>query len=70
MVSPWYHQTDLLRLIAGGENSRVEFMRDDVQPGKFATVLAGLLNLDGGHVLLGIDDDGSVSGLSREIARA
>lgn len=70
MVSPWYHQTDLLRFIAGGENSRVEFMRDNVQPGKFATVLAGLLNLDGGHVLLGVEDDGCLSGLSREIARA
>lgn len=62
--------TDLLRLIAGGENSRVEFKRDDVQPGKIAARIAGLLNLEGGHVLLGVEDDGTVSGLSREIAKA
>ncbi len=64
------NQTDLLRLIASGENSRVEFKRDDTQPGKLAAVLAGLLNLEGGHVLLGIEDDGGVSGLSRAVARA
>lgn len=64
------NQTDLLRLIAGGENSRVEFKRDDVQPGKIAARIAGLLNLEGGHVLLGVEDDGVVSGLSREIAKA
>ena len=64
------NQTDLLRLIAGGESSRVEFKRDEVQPAKLAAVIAGLLNLDGGHVLLGVEDDGTVSGLSRETARA
>ncbi|MCQ3807856.1 MAG: putative DNA binding domain-containing protein [Acidimicrobiaceae bacterium] len=64
------NQTNLLRMIADGENSRVEFKRDDVQPAKLAAVIAGLLNLEGGHVLLGIEDDGVVSGLSRETARA
>ena len=64
------NQTDLLRMTAGGENSRVEFKRDDIQPAKLAAEIAGLLNLEGGHVLLGVEDDGVVSGLSRGTARA
>ena len=59
------NQTDLLRLIAGGENSRVEFKRDDLKPIKVAEVIAGLLNLEGGQVLLGVEDDGEISGLTR-----
>ncbi|MCY4515693.1 MAG: putative DNA binding domain-containing protein [Acidimicrobiaceae bacterium] len=62
--------TDLLGLIAGGENSRVEFKRDDIPPERLASRLAGLLNLDGGHVLLGIEDDRSISGLSRAAVKA
>lgn len=64
------NRTDLLRLIAAGENSRVEFKRDDVQPNKIAAEIAGLLNLEGGHVLLGVEDDGKISGLSRAVAKA
>ncbi|WP_420608590.1 ATP-binding protein [Candidatus Poriferisodalis sp.] len=64
------NRTDLLQLIAGGENSRVEFKRDDIPPERMASRLAGLLNLDGGHVLLGIEDDRSISGLSRATVKA
>lgn len=64
------NRTDLLQLIAGGENSRVEFKRDDIPPERMASRLAGLLNLDGGHVLLGVEDDRSISGLSRAIVKA
>ena len=56
----------LLEKIVGGENSRVEFKHDSVQPGKLAAEMAALLNLEGGHILLGIDDDGTVSGLTRD----
>lgn len=64
------NQTDLLRLIAGGEGSRVEFKRDDLQPVKVAEVIAGLLNLQGGQVLLGVEDDGEISGLTRSSGKA
>ncbi|MDE0117644.1 MAG: putative DNA binding domain-containing protein [bacterium] len=64
------NQTDLLRLIAGGENSRVEFKRDDLKPVKIAEVIAGLLNLQGGQVLLGVEDDGEISGLTRSSGKA
>ncbi|MDE0160152.1 MAG: putative DNA binding domain-containing protein [Acidimicrobiaceae bacterium] len=64
------NRTDLLEIIAGGENSHVEFKRDSVQPSKLAAEMAALLNLEGGYVLLGIDDDGTVPGLTRDPSEA
>ena len=58
--------TDLAELLRNGENSTVEFKRDDVRPEQIAAVIAGLLNHSGGYVLLGVEDDGSVTGLARE----
>lgn len=64
------NQTDLLRLISAGEGSRVDFKRDDVRPEKLAQVIAGLLNLQGGQMLLGVEDDGKISGLTRSSKEA
>ncbi len=60
------NKADLIELIRNGESSSVEFKRDDVRPERLATEIAALLNLEGGHILLGVEDDGSVSGLTRE----
>ncbi len=59
------NRTDLEELIRNGENSGVEFKRDDVVPERLAKELAALLNLEGGHLLLGVEDDGNVTGLAR-----
>lgn len=59
-------QSDLRELIANGENSSVEFKRDDLRPRTLAKELVAFVNFDGGRVLLGVDDDGTVSGLQRE----
>lgn len=59
-------KTELAELIAGRENSGVEFKRDDVAPERIAREMAALLNLEGGHLLLGVERDARVSGLSRE----
>ena len=59
------NRTELLELIANGENSRVEFKRDDAHPDSVATEMAALLNLEGGFLLLGVDDDGRIAGLTR-----
>ena len=59
------NRTDLLELIRNGENSSVEFKRDDVRPDSIGKELSALLNFEGGHILLGVEDDGSVSGLTR-----
>ena len=64
------NQTDLSELINLGENSGVEFKRDDVTPARLAKEMAALLNLEGGHILLGVEKDRSVSGLTREREQA
>jgi len=58
-------RTELLEIVANGENSGVEFKGDIVQIHEFARELVAFLNLDGGMVLLGVDDDGSIAGLTR-----
>ena len=64
------NQTDLLETIRNGENSGVEFKRDDVRPEKLAAEMVALLNLEGGFVLLGVENDGRVTGLTREPHKA
>lgn len=56
---------ELLELIRNGENSGVEFKRDDIRPEQLAKELCALGNLEGGHVLLGVEDDGTITGLTR-----
>jgi len=59
---------DLLALgiIRNGENSGLEFKRDDIQPRQLAKELVAFANLVGGRVLLGVEDDGTVSGITRD----
>lgn len=59
-------RTDLLEIIANGENSGVEFKRDDVRPEQLAKEIVALANLRGGMVLLGVEDDGAISGIQRD----
>ncbi|EHK57080.1 ATP-binding protein [Allomesorhizobium alhagi] len=59
-------RTELLEIIANGENSGVEFKRDDLRTQDLAKELVAFSNLEGGMVLLGVEDDGSVSGLTRQ----
>ena len=59
------NQVDLLELVANGESSRVEFNRDHIGPERLAREVSALLNFDGGCVLLGVEDDGAISGLAR-----
>lgn len=56
---------ELLELIHNGENSGVEFKRDAVESHLLAKELVAFANLGGGKVLLGVDDDGTVFGLTR-----
>ena len=59
-------KTELLEMLANGENSGVEFKRDTEQKFALAKELVAFANLSGGRVLFGVDDDGSVVGVSRE----
>lgn len=58
-------KTELLEIIRNGENSGVEFKRDDVHPQSLAKKIASLANLKGGCILLGIEDDALVTGILR-----
>ncbi len=62
--------TELHEILRHGENSGVEFKRDDVHPDSLAKEIAALANLEGGRILLGVEDDGRVSGLTRTAKEA
>jgi ATP-dependent DNA helicase RecG len=51
---------DLLRQ---GENSAVEFKSASVRPESLAREMVAFANTDGGSILVGVEDDGRVSGL-------
>ncbi|ABC76779.1 RNA-binding domain-containing protein [Syntrophus aciditrophicus] len=56
---------ELLEIIAAGENSGIEFKRDDVRPEQIAREIVAMANLKGGRLLLGVDDDGTITGIQR-----
>jgi ATP-dependent DNA helicase RecG len=54
----------LLHLISGGESSTVEFKREVERPERLAREVVGLANGRGGHVLIGVNDDQSIGGVT------
>ncbi|MGM0497971.1 MAG: RNA-binding domain-containing protein [Bacteroidota bacterium] len=58
-------KTELLEIIANGENSGVEFKRDDIRPEQLAREVVALANLNGGRVLIGVEDSGEINGIQR-----
>ena len=63
-------KAELLEIVAGGESSGVEFKHDNVRPEQLAKEqlakeIVALANFQGGRVLLGVEDDGSISGVQR-----
>lgn len=57
---------EVLELIRTGEDSGLEFKRDDIANYELAKELVCFLNLEGGTVLLGVEDDGTIAGTTRE----
>ena len=57
---------ELSELLRNGEDSTLEFKRDNIQNYDLAKELVAFLNLEGGTVLLGVEDDGRISGTTRE----
>jgi len=58
--------TELLKIIQNGESSVVEFKRDNLRPEQLAKELVAFANFQGGRVLLGVEDDGTITGIQRE----
>ena len=58
-------------IIAAGENAKIEFKRDDrnLRPEHLAREVVAFANMNGGMIVLGVDDDGTVSGVTRENAQ-
>lgn len=59
-------KADLLEIIANGESSGVELKRDDIRPEQLAKEIVALVNFQGGRVILGVEDDGTISGVQRD----
>ena len=62
-------KNELLEIIANGENSGIEFKRDGIRPEQLAKEIVALANLQGGRLLLGVEDDGTISGLQQKNAQ-
>jgi len=58
-------RTELLEIIKNGENSGTEFKRDTLDNRKLAKEIVAFANLYGGRILLGVDDEGSIAGITR-----
>ena len=59
-------KTELIELIRNGESSGVEFKRDTIENRALAKELVAFANLQGGCVLLGVEKDGTVYGITRD----
>ncbi len=59
-------EIELISLIQNGENSGVEFKRDNIRPEQLAKEIVAFLNFKGGKIFLGVEDDGIVSGVNRK----
>lgn len=57
-----FTEDHITTLIAQGENANLEFKRDGVAADDVAKEIVGMLNRDGGVILIGVEDDGTVSG--------
>lgn len=58
-----YTKEEIIQLIKGGENSAVEFKAADVKIDSLARELVAFSNTTGGIILLGVEDNGKISGL-------
>ncbi len=56
-------ETLVLELIQQGENSSIEFKSDDIRPESLAREMVAFSNTLGGSVLLGVEDDGRITGI-------
>ena len=55
----------LKEVIANGENSSVEFKQDNIRPEQLAKEIVAMANFQGGMILLGVDDTGNITGITR-----
>ena len=62
-------EAELIKLIAGGESMTVEFKGDRKRPlrdGELIEAVVAMANASGGQILVGVEDDGQVTGARAE----
>ena len=59
-------KTELFEIIANGESSAVAFKRDDCRSEQLAKEIVAMVNHNGGQILLGVEDDGDISGIHKD----
>lgn len=57
-------KSQLYETIAGGEDSFAEFKRDISQRSDFASEMIAFANTEGGYIIVGVEDDGAIVGVS------
>ncbi|MBI9096329.1 MAG: ATP-binding protein [Sphaerochaeta sp.] len=60
---------ELLEILANGEDSKYQFKRNITNPDSLAQEMIAFSNGDGGMIAIGVDDDGTIHGLSDEDIR-
>jgi len=53
-------------IIRGGESSFVEFKEERVHPDSLAKEMAAFANTEGGTIFVGVNDDGTIDGITRQ----
>lgn len=59
-------KSELFEIIANGESSTVDFKRDDCRSEQLAKEIVAMANHSGGRILLGVEDDGKISGVHKD----
>ena len=60
-------KSELIEIIANRESSGTEFKSDtDLRPEQLAKEVVALANFQGGRILIGVEDDGSITGIHRK----
>lgn len=58
-------EQELKQIFSLGESSFVEFKREDAHTDSLAKVIVAYSNFEGGDIWIGVEDDGTVSGISQ-----
>ena len=60
------NNSNISELITQGENSSIEFKSEKVRPESLAKEMTAFANTNGGTILIGVEDDGIITGISAD----
>ena len=58
--------SDIFDIIRQGENSAIEFKSEDVKHLNIAKEIIAFANMNGGIILIGVEDNGDISGIKQQ----